>query len=190
MSDTAAVISPQRLAINNNIVRHLFMTLCGVCLLAAALLAAFAPLPYADNELLLRIGVGYLGVPVALGIIYMNLNRILNRREAILIDERGITDRSNAMASGFTPWDQIAEVYLLRLKSDDFLCAEPLDYQAWYSGLSKTQKRLADANRDAGFAPIRIQFKKVSDTVTSKDGLKCVKSIVPKKVTHVRKPRY
>lgn len=190
MSDTAAAISTHSLSIKNNVVRHLIMTLCGACLLAAALLAAFAPLPYADNEIMLRIGVGYIGIPVAVGIIYINLNHILHRREAILIDEQGITDRSNALASGFTPWDQISEVYLLQLKSDDFLCVEPLNFDAWHEGLTKAQKRLAEANKDAGFAPIRIQFKKVSDTVTSKDGLKCVKRIAPKKVTRTRKPRY
>ncbi len=190
MNDTKASITSERLEVRNNVVRHLILIFCGLCLAVAAVLAAFAPLPYADNELLLRVGVGYFGLPVSLAIIALNIHKIANRREAILIDSRGITDRSNALASGFTPWDDIKEVYLLRLKSDDFLCAEPVDYHSWYAGLNPRQQRLADANRDAGFAPIRIQFRKVSDSITSKEGVSFVKKLMPKKVGRIRKPRY
>ncbi|MDY2777263.1 MAG: STM3941 family protein [Collinsella sp.] len=190
MNETTAYRSHDVLEIKNPIVMHLILILMGLCLFTAALLAAFAPLPHAENPLVMRIGMGYLGLPVSCGIILLNIHKILHRRSAIRIDKQGITDNTSLLSSGFTPWDEISEVFLLRLKSDDYLCAVPVDYEAWYSKLSKRQKGLAQANVDAGFAPIRIQFKKVSDRVTSKEGVSFVKKIVPKKVSRIRKPRY
>ena len=66
--------------------------------------------------------------------------------DAILIDERGITDHSGALSCGFISWDRIKEVYLLKLHDDDYLCVVPEDQEAWYDGLTKGQKRLAKAN--------------------------------------------
>lgn len=190
LNETTAYRSDDVLEIRYPIVMHIILTFMGTCLLVAALLAAFAPLPYAENPMLMRIGMGYCGIPASVVLIYMNVRKLINRRNAIRIDQEGITDNTTALSSGFTPWDDISEVFLLRLKSDDYLCAVPVDYDSWYSKLSQRQKRLAQANLDAGFAPIRIQFKKVSDHVTSKDGVSFVKKIKPKKVTRVRKPRY
>lgn len=190
MNETTAYKSDDVLEIRNPVMMHLILTFMGSCLLLAALLAAFAPLPYAENPMIMRIGMGYCGIPVSIGLIYMNVRKLIKRRNAIRIDLEGITDNTTALSSGFTPWDQISEVFLLRLKSDDYLCAIPADYDAWYASLSKRQQRLAQANLDAGFAPIRIQFKKVSDRVSSKEGVAFVKKLKPKKVTRIRKPRY
>lgn len=190
MNETTAFRSDSVLEIRNPIVLHLILIFMGVCLFVAALLAAFAPLPYAENPLVMRVGMGYLGLPASVILIGMNVHKLVNRRNAIRIDEDGITDNTTALSSGFTPWDQISEVFLLRLKSDDYLCAVPADYDSWFANLSKRQQRLAQANLDAGFAPIRIQFKKVSDRVTSKEGVAFVKKLKPKKVTRIRKPRY
>lgn len=190
MNETTAYKSDDVLEIRNPVMMHLILTFMGSCLLLAALLAAFAPLPYAENPIIMRIGMGYCGIPVSIGLIYMNVRKLIKRRNAIRIDLEGITDNTTALSSGFTPWDQISEVFLLRLKSDDYLCAIPADYDAWYANLSKRQRRLAQANLDAGFAPIRIQFKKVSDRVSSREGVAFVKKLKPKKVTRIRKPRY
>lgn len=190
MAQTKAVVTDEKLEVRYGIVRHLILIFCGVCLVVAAACAAFAPLPYADNELLMRVGMGYIGLPVSIALVAFNVYKIWKRRTAILIDEHGITDYSSALSSGFTPWDEIKEVYLLRLKSDDFLCAVPEDYDAWLGSLSKRRQRLATANVDAGFAPIRIQFRKVNEHVTAKQGVSFCKKIRPKKVSHVRKPRY
>lgn len=190
MANTTTSINSDRLDVRFNIVLHLILIFCGACMLCAAVLAAFAPIPYAENPLLVRIGMGYCGIPASLALIGINLRKVLFRRSAVRIDEDGITDHTSAFSSGFTSWDDLREVYLLRLKNDDFLCAEPLDYDAWFAKLTKQQQRLASANRDLGFAPIRIQFRKVSDHVSSKDGVSFCKRIKPKKVGAVRKPRY
>lgn len=190
MNETTAYRSDDVLEVRNPIVLHILIIFMGVCLLVAALLAAFAPLPYAENPMVMRIGMGYCGIPVALGLIYMNVRKLVHRRNAIRIDAEGITDNTSALSSGFTPWDDISEVFLLRLKNDDYLCAIPSDFDTWYAKLSKRQQKLAQANLDAGFAPIRIQFKKVTDRVSSKDGVAFVKKLMPKKVTRIRKPRY
>lgn len=190
MANTTATIQEGRLEVRYGIALPLILVFCGLCLLLSAALAAFAPIPYAENPLLTRVVMGYCGLPISIALIAFNLRKVISRRWAILIDERGITDFSSALSSGFTPWDEIEEVYLLRLKNDDFLCAEPIDYDSWFAKLSSRQQRLATANKDAGFAPIRIQFRKVSDHVTSKEGVAFCKKIAPKKVGRVRKPRY
>jgi hypothetical protein len=114
----------------------------------------------------------------------------VNRHNAILIDESGITDHTTSFSAGFIAWDDIKEVYLLRLHDDDYMCVVPANFDTWYASLNKRQQRLAKANMDAGFAPIRIQFKKVTEKVKSKEGVAFCKKIQPKKVTHVRKPKY
>ena len=62
-------------------------------------------------------------------------------------------------------------MFLLRLKDDTYLCAVPTDYDSWASTRNHRQARLAQANKDMGFAPIRIQFKKANDKYTAQDGL-------------------
>lgn len=190
MDETMTYRSSDVLEIRNPFMMQTLMIFMGACLLLAALLAAFAPIPYADNPTLMRVGMGYCGIPVAAALIFFNAKKLVQNRCAIRIDSEGITDNSTALSSGFTAWDDISEVFLLRLKSDEFLCAIPADYDAWYARLSKRQQQLAKANLDAGFAPIRIQFKKVTDRVSSKEGVSFVKKIMPKKVTRIRKPRY
>ena len=106
------------------------------------------------------------------------------------IDESGITDNTDSMGSGFTPWEQISEVFLLRLKDDTYLCAVPTDYDSWASTRNRRQARLAQANKDMGFAPIRIQFKKANDKYTAQDGLAAVRRFAPEKISRIRKPKY
>lgn len=183
-------VSDTSFAVNNDVVIHLLLIFMGVCILVAAILAATQDLPYAPNPTLMKYTTGYLGIPFAIFFIAYNVHRIVNRHNAILIDEKGITDHTTAFSAGFIAWGDIKEVYLLRLHDDDYMCVVPADFDAWYATLNKRQQRLAKANMDAGFAPIRIQFKKVTDKVKSKEGVTFCKKIQPKKVTRVRKPRY
>lgn len=166
---------------------YLFM---GLCLLVAALLALTQPLPHADNPLFLRVTLGELGLPCSVWLIVSNVRKIHLKRNAIVIDERGITDNTGSMAPGFTPWEEIADVHLLKLKDDTYLCAVPADYDAWSARLRRGQRRLAQANLDAGFAPIRIQFKKATERSGAADGLAAVRRFHPEKVSRVRKPKY
>lgn len=186
----AKAITGERLSITSNVVllgSYLFM---GVCLFAGAILVLTQPLPFAENPLVMKVGMGWLMVPVSLFIICSNITKIVKRRNAIVIDENGITDNTDSMGSGFTPWDQISEVFLLKLKDDTYLCAVPVDYDSWVSARNRRQARLALANKDMGFAPIRIQFKKANDRYTAADGLAAVKRFHPEKATRIRKPKY
>lgn len=180
----------EKLSITANVVllgSYLFM---GVCLFAGAILVITQPLPFAEHPLVMKIGIGWIMIPVSLFIICSNAVKIVRRRNAIVIDEKGITDNTDSMGSGFTPWDEISEVYLLRLKDDTYLCAVPVDYDAWVAKRNRRQERLARANRDMGFAPIRIQFKKANEKYTAQDGLAAVRLFAPKKITRTRKPKY
>lgn len=182
--------STAEFTVTGNVVLPALYIFMGACLAVGALLVISQPLPFAENPILMKVTMGYLGLPVSIAIIALNVRKITTRREAIRIDERGITDRTGALASGFTPWDEISEVYLLKLKDDSFLCAVPSDYEAWLGRLSTRQRRLATANSDAGFSPIRIQFKLVTDKASAQDGINAVRRIRPDKVTRVRKPKY
>lgn len=166
---------------------YLFM---GVCLFAAGMLALTQPLPHADNPMFLRVTLGGLGVPFSVWLIASNARKIYLKRNAIVIDEHGITDNTGSMAPGFVAWDEIEDVHLLKLKDDTYLCATPTDYVSWSARLRRGQRRLAQANLDAGFAPIRIQFKKATERYTAADGLAAVRRFHPEKVSKVRKPKY
>lgn len=183
-------VSDTSFAVNNDVVIHLLLIFMGVCILIAAFLAATQDLPFAPNPILMRYTTGYLGIPFAILFIAYNVHRIVNRHNAILIDENGVTDHTTSFSAGFIAWDDIKEVYLLRLHDDDYMCVVPADFDTWYATLNKRQQRLAKANMDAGLAPIRIQFKKVTEKVKSKEGVAFCKKIQPKKVSRVRKPKY
>lgn len=183
-------VSDTSFAVSNDVIIHLLLIFMGACILTAAILAATQSLPYAPNPALMKYTTGYLGIPFAILFIAYNVHRIVNRHNAILIDESGVTDHTTSFSAGFIAWDDIKEVYLLRLHDDDYMCVVPSDFDAWYATLNKRQQRLAKANMGAGFAPIRIQFKKVTEKVKSKEGVAFCKKIQPKKVTRVRKPRY
>ncbi|EHF03047.1 hypothetical protein HMPREF1008_00088 [Olsenella sp. oral taxon 809 str. F0356] len=187
---TSASKSKKSLVVKRNAMKYIALVFMGICLFTTALFCIFAPLPYADNELLMRIGMGYLGLPTAIAIIVFNSYEFVVKRKAIILDEHGITDYTNSMSSGFTPWDEISDVYLLKLKSGDYLCADPVNLNAWLGTLSKKQIRLAQANMDLGFSPIRVQFSSVTDAITAKEGVDFVKTLQSKKVSHTRKPRY
>lgn len=187
MSQTNAT---ERFSVTNNIVLLIIYTFMGACLLLASILVLTQPLPYAENPLLMKVAMGWFGFPLAIAFMALNVRKILTRRDAIVVDELGITDRTDGMASGFISWDDIEEVFLLKLKDDTYLCAVPQDYDAWRTQLGARQRRLAQANVDAGFAPIRIQFKKVTDVYTAQDGLCAVRRFHPEKITRVRKPKY
>lgn len=180
----------EALVVRAKIMLPAIYTFMGVCLLVAGVLALTQPLPHADNPIFLRVTLGGLGTPFAIWLIVSNVRKIHQKRNAIVIDESGITDNTGSMAPGFIPWDEIADVHLLKLKDDTYLCATPTNYEAWSSRLGRGQRRLAQANLDAGFAPIRIQFKKVTERFDAADGLSAVRGFHPEKVSKVRKPKY
>lgn len=182
--------SESPLVIRNKILLPAIYTFMGLCLLLSSVLVLTQPLTYAENPLLLFITLGVVGFPVSVAIVIVSARGVVRRRNAIVIDERGIADNTGFMAPGFIPWDQIAEVFLLKLKDDTYLCVVPTDTDAWLASLSCGRRQLAQANLDAGFAPIRIQFKKVTDRHRAQDGLAAVRSFHPEKVTRVRKPKY
>ena len=114
-------ISDTSFAVNNDVIIHLLLIFMGICILTAAILAATQELPYAPNPALMKYTTGYLGVPFAILFIAYNIHRIVNRHNAILIDESGITDHTTSFSAGFIAWDDIKEVYLLRLHDDDYM---------------------------------------------------------------------
>lgn len=182
--------SPRELTVKGNLVLPLTHVFMGLCLEIAALLAITQPIPFAENPLLTRILMGWAGLPLATGILVLSARRIARRQRAIVVDERGIADRTGPLAPGLIPWEQVQEVFLLRLKSGSYLCVVPRDLDAWLRGLGRRQRRLAQANIDAGFAPVRIQFEKASHTVRAEDGLAVARTLHPELITHVRKPQY
>ncbi len=182
--------SGEKLAITANVFvlcSYLFM---GICLFAGAVLVLTQPLPYAEHPMVMKIGMGWVMLPASAFIVGSNITKIARRRNAIVIDENGITDNTDSMGSGFTPWDQISEVFLLKLKDDTYLCAVPTDYDEWVKTRNRRQARLAQANMDMGFAPIRIQFKKADERYHAQDGLAAARRFHPEKITRIRKPKY
>lgn len=72
----------ERLSITANVVllgSYLFM---GVCLLAGAILVLTQPLPFAENPMVMKVGMGWVMIPVSLFIICSNIIKIVRRRNA------------------------------------------------------------------------------------------------------------
>ena len=83
----------ERLSITANVVllgSYLFM---GVCLLAGAILVLTQPLPFAENPMIMKVGMGWVMIPVSLFIICSNIIKIVRRRNAIVIDETAALDK-------------------------------------------------------------------------------------------------
>jgi hypothetical protein len=188
MSKTAEV--PSELLIRRDPVKHASLAFMAVCLLVAAILAVTSPLPYAQDELWMRASLGILGIPAALALLYINVRKLTSKKYAVRIDESGILDESSAMSPGFVPWGDIADVYLLRLKSGDFLCIQPKDVEAWVAGLPKSSQRLANANTDMGYAPMRVQIEELSKAHTCEEAVSVIKGLHPELVRKMKKPKY
>lgn len=182
--------APSEICVRRDRIKHVSLAIMGVCLLVAALLAIAYPLPYAENETWMRISFGGFGIPLSLWLLVVNVRNLTTRSMAIRIDERGILDESSWMSPGFIAWDDVSDVYLLHLKNGSYICVQPKDEQAWLATLGSRQQRLAKANEDIGFAPIRVQFAAVTASLTSEDGLAVIKGLHPELVRRARSPKY
>lgn len=184
MSDSSLVLQ-----VHTSWVRPACYCFMGVCLLLTAVLALTQPLPFADNPTLMRIMTGYVGGLAALVIIGINGAALTVRKKGILIDAQGITDTTGIMAPGALSWNAIEQVYVLKLYGEPYLCVVPKDITGWMEHLNRLQRRLAQANIDGGFAPVRIQYKKITKNVTEQDALRVIKQLHPELIGKTKKIR-
>lgn len=171
---------PTSLSVQRDLFKYVSLAFMAVCMSVAAVLALTAPeLPGTDNPTWMRIGMGVFGLPFSIGLLVFEIRRIFFDRYIFRIDEQGILDRSSAMAPGFVSWDAIQDVYLLTVQDNEFLCIDFNDREAWVGSLSKRRQRLAKANMDMGYAPMRVQFAAFTNVYGVRDALDVVKTLHP-----------
>jgi hypothetical protein len=84
------------------------------------------------------------------------------------------------MSPGFISWDIVESAYILELGHNTYIAIDVKDPDSFMAGLSKRQARLAKANMESGFSPIRIQLATVSEDTTTADAFKVIKKLHPK----------
>lgn len=165
------------------IVKTVFYLLMSLCLCTASYLALLDPLMYSENPIFQKITMGYIGLPVSLFMLYIFIKKLFNHRKALLIDNRGITDRTNLLSPGLVPWKDITRIKFSEsdglLTLHIFLC-QP---NTLMTKLNALQRRLIRANLDLGYPPIRIQLS-VKD---KKCSLQDIKSVISSYHPHIIK---
>ena len=79
---------------------------------------------------------------------------LFDTRPRLIIDRRGIYDRT--IGVGRIPWSDINNAYLKSIRTNDFVCLELRNQNAYLQKLSAIQKFLASANHSLGFTPISL----------------------------------
>ena len=177
------------MTVRRDLFKYISLAFMAVCMLVAAVLTLSNPLPGSDNPTWMFISMGVIGLPVSVALLAYEIRKLLFDRNMLVIDESGILDRSNVMAPGKLEWEQIEGVYKLSIRDDTFLCIDVRERDAWMAGLSRRARRLAQANVDMGYAPVRIQAATFSHSVTTDDLLRCVRELHPELVRKGRKVR-
>lgn len=169
--------------IPHNLSQTYTLLIMSLCFVLATFLALTQPLPHAENPLLLKISMGYIGFPCAIAFCGNILSKLCFKKYVFILSTQGIYDATNAFSSGFIAWEDINHIYAYQDTHDTYLCIEPSS-KTWTNSLPKKAKILAQANIDAGFSPIRIQLPHHKRNVyTVNDLIEIINTIHPEKIT-------
>lgn len=101
-------------------------------------------------------GVGIAGVIFfgATGI--YGIRKMFDSSVGLIIDENGITDRSNATSVGFIPWADITEIRRHQVASTKFLLIYTQDPDKYLEGAKGLKRMLLKANKRSYGTPLSI----------------------------------
>jgi hypothetical protein len=85
---------------------------------------------------------------------YSFLPRLLDRRPRLIIDDRGVFDRT--LGIGFIPLRDIRNAYIKTIFDKTFVCIDLHNTSHWLMQLTRTQRTLANCNERFGFSPISL----------------------------------
>lgn len=147
MSDQIEIYPDKTKMINSLIGSALFMTAGGILIYYQGTL-----------EGVQRVAVycGYVIVFLFAWLFIHNLIRIFFPKAVLVIDGKGILDRTSAFSAGFIPWQDVKKVYPLKAGKQQFLSVElnnPDDYIAKLKGMKQSIMKM---NIQVGHAPVKI----------------------------------
>jgi hypothetical protein len=82
--------------------------------------------------------------------------QLLDARPRLIIDEKGVFDRT--LGVGVIPWPEITGAYLRSIKSADFICLELRNPAPWLERLSPIKRAMASANEALGFSALNLNL--------------------------------
>ncbi len=88
--------------------------------------------------------------------------QIIDARPRLVIDERGVLDRT--LGIGRIRWSDIEHAYVVSLSSADFICLELRNSEKYLRRLSKVKRALAKANRHLGMTDFSLNLYGVNAT--------------------------
>jgi hypothetical protein len=100
--------------------------------------------------------VGILGI-VFFGFgFFVLLRQGLDRRPRIIIDEKGVTDRT--LGVGRIDWEDIDAVQLTSVFSNNFVVLQLNNNEKYLKNLSNTSRKLTKVNKDLGFGALNLNL--------------------------------
>lgn len=85
--------------------------------------------------------------------------QIADSRPRLIIDERGVLDRT--LGVGRIAWSDIQEAYVRSIAGNDFICLELKNPAQYEQNLSQVKRAMASANRGLGFTDFNINLSGV-----------------------------
>jgi hypothetical protein len=85
--------------------------------------------------------------------------QIVDSRPRLVIDERGVTDRT--LGVGRIEWRDVEAAYVISISGTDFICLELSAPEKYLGRLSKVRRAMATANRKMGFTDFSLNLSGV-----------------------------
>ena len=90
----------------------------------------------------------------------LSLRELLDFRPRVILDDRGVLDRT--LGVGRIPWSDIRSAYAVSVRGNHFVCLVLRNPEAWVSRLSGARRALVRANEKRGFEPLSINLSGTS----------------------------
>ena len=87
------------------------------------------------------------------------VRQIIDSRPRLVIDERGVVDRT--LGVGLIEWADIVGAYVVSMNGTDFICLELRDAEKYRPRLSNVRRAMASANRRLGFTDFSLNLSGV-----------------------------
>jgi hypothetical protein len=86
--------------------------------------------------------------------------QIADARPRLIIDERGVIDRT--LGVGRIEWADVEGAYVISISGNDFICLELKNPEKYRQKLSQVRRWMTTANRNLGFTDFSINLSNVA----------------------------
>jgi len=137
----------ERIVINRSVGKYVVLLICGWAFVAAGVFILWVGGPrWVGWMNIIFFGAGSL----------VFLWQIFDSRPRLIIDERGILDRT--LGVGVIHWADIEGAYTRSIQGNDFICLQLRNTDQYVRRLSKVKRAMIPANEALGFAPLNINL--------------------------------